>query len=652
VVHDGAGKWSSDETEGYANRGPSGHKHDDVNTIINFTDEGRMWLVDHTYGSARSIKDHSGIYIVRDGQVGYRVREARLLDFEQGDDLSICRSVVAGFSGADWQRTIFWRRGEWFLVTDRVTANVPGDYQVRCSFRGLGEAELRGDTMRLTQDGRYCDITTDGRGALDIEDCVFPSQNHWDMFYPWADGVARVFQQDKSAHLEPGEAITFTTLIRAGASEADLDRITLLPCSPDDALVSGPAGEVLCSVGATPDTSVAQERLALARAEAPDYAATRDGETQAEPFGLKITTLDLHTQVADMTAADLDGDGADEWLVAGAEGASGFAQDGTLLWRFETEAPCRTLTAGDLDGDGRPEVAVGCEDTNLYLLDADGAEWWRFACKGITASIGMPPVPDMIRITGANWVHCLDAAGQVKWERYLRPSRGRICGDFAQGEVVDLEGDGTSETLALFMDSYHKAVLYDAAGQVVMPRDWDENHNYGVNMPLAKCLLLADLRGDGGLQFVVGGDQRLQVYWLRGREPGEFSVRKSGCFVDMALTPVGGETPFLHAANDMGAVVTFRNTQPRDDHIILLDIAWSRAVGEKISRLWAGEVGGQATLLVGTRSGAVHALDPTSGEPVGLAAPTGSEVVRFVLQGDTIVAAHADGVLRRLTLAR
>ncbi|MCD6361370.1 MAG: hypothetical protein J7M38_10990 [Armatimonadetes bacterium] len=252
LLLDGAGKWPRDETEGYANRGPSGHKHDDVNTIINFTDEGRMWLVDHTYGSARSIKDHSGLYIVRDGQVSYRVREARLRDFAQAGELALCRSVFENFSGADWERTIFWRRGEWFLVMDRAVAREAGDYQVRCSFRGLGEAELRGDTMRLTQDGRFCDITADGRGALDIVDFVFPAQNHWESFYPWADGIARVFQQDKSAHLEPGEAITFTTLIRAASSPEALDAVVLLPCSPTAAIVSGPDGDTLCSVGPPP----------------------------------------------------------------------------------------------------------------------------------------------------------------------------------------------------------------------------------------------------------------------------------------------------------------------------------------------------------------------------------------------------------------
>ena len=198
------------------------------------------------------------------------------------------------------------------------------------------------------------------------------------------------------------------------------------------------------------------------------------------------------------------------------------------------------------------------------------------------------------------------------------------------------------------MDSYHKAVIYDAAGQVVMPAEWDENHNYGVNMPLAKCLLVADLRGDGGLQFAVGGGERLYVYWLRGRKPGEYAGRKSGCFVDLALPPVEGEAPFVHVANDMGAVVTCRNTQKRDDEAIPLEIAWSRVIGEKITRMWSGNTGARATLLVGTKSGAVHALDPTTGELIGLAASTGSGVARFVRSGKSVFVVHDDGLMRRI----
>ena len=150
LLLDGCGKFGS--VPGYPD-GPAGHMHDDVNTIINFTAQGRMWLVDHTYAE-RGIKDHSGLYIMRDGQVSYQVHEARLTAFAEGPKTSLCRTVFEGFSGADWERTIIWRRGASFIVIDRAIAREPGRYVVRRSFRGLGDYDLKPDRLRLKQVGR------------------------------------------------------------------------------------------------------------------------------------------------------------------------------------------------------------------------------------------------------------------------------------------------------------------------------------------------------------------------------------------------------------------------------------------------------------------------------------------------------------------
>jgi hypothetical protein len=741
LLLDGAGKFGA--LDGYPNA-PAGHRHDDVNTIANFTDEGRMWLVDHTYES-RAIKDHSGLYITRDGLVSYQLHEAKLQDFAQGGDFALCRSVFEGFSGADWERTVFWRKGRHFLVIDRAVARQPGHYVVRCSFRGLGEAELRANSLRLVQQGKACDIVSDGSASLDTEEFAFPAQEEWTRWYEYAEPVATVFQQDKSARLEPGQHLSFANLIQAGSSPTELDPVSLVPVSDSSAIVDHGPDVVLYGVGNPPGDVIeasayaigreaalfsgltrlgGEERpalrssapvslwldadgsawvegsepasialgasnrtlelspgepqavgelggplqpalariLATARDQAAAYKARPSVPSGAEGLAAAEPALTLNTPVADARLLDIDGDNALEWVVVGDKGVSVFASDGTVRWTFEPGRACRVFDAADLDGDGALEIAVGCDDTRVYLLDSEGSQRWSFECKP-SGTHTLPPAVDFVRIAdldadgtpevvvGANWVHCLDASGQVKWEKYLRFARGRIAGDFKCGAVADLDGDGRQEVLALFLYTYHQALVFDAAGRIVLPSDYDNDRRFGINIDLPRCVLLADLFARGeGQQFVLGGDKYLLTYWTTGQFAGQSGGRKGGCYIALASCQPPGEHPFVYAATDMGAVIAYRPGEPRNDQWITLEAPWSYVIGERISALWAGEPKGDgaAVLLVGTKNGAVHVLDAATGALGGGTKPTGSSVVCFADSADGAFAVHAHGMVHKV----
>ena len=743
LMLDGGGKFGS--LEGYP-PSPAGHRHDDANTLINFTDHGRMWLVDHTYAS-RNIKDHSGLYITRNGQVGYKVHEARLMNAAEGGDLALCRSVFEGFSGADWERTIFWQRGDWFVVLDRVIARQEGDYAVRCSFRGLGEHELSGPGMRLRQQDRYCDIISDGGAELDIVPFDFPAQKEWETWYEHADATAKVFQQNKSGRLAGGDELTFLNLIYAGTSQAQPPSAQLVPVSERAALVQHDGREALCGLGSPPgvdcdatvhmitsrgillteitklgageatvlsatqpvDLYVSAEGqcrllssaavsvtlagatqpmrldagehelpvdnvpaaltelfagcLPLARGRADNYQVAKQAKQQ-RAFGVQVQALQMAEDIAELCTADLDGDGADEWVIAGSRGVSAFRSTGDQLWEFETDKPCRALDVGDLDGDGLPEVLVGCEDLCVRALDSRGILQWRFECKPSTGT-ALPPTPDFIRIAdlegdgpkevvvGANWVHCLDAAGELKWENYLRFSRGRICGDFAIGDVRDVNADGRQEVLACFLDSYHVAVLYDSEGNVLLPQDYEKDRKWGINTGLPQALLMGRFRGEGAdVLFALGADTYLYTYWCAGRSAGQFAGRKAGSYVALASYQPEEGPPFIYGATDMGAVIAYRAVQPRTDEWLILDAVWTRVTGARITCLWSGDPGqgGPAHLLVGTKAGAAIILDPATGDITGRSSPTGSPVIGFVRAAQGLLAVHADGACELLRI--
>jgi len=746
LILDGAGKFGT--REGYPN-GPAGHRHEDVNTIVNFTDEGRMWLVDHTYGS-RTIKDHSGLYITRNGQVGYRGHEAKLQDFVPGEKASLCRTVYEGFSGADWERTIFWQPGDHFVVLDRAIAREPGEYVVRCSYRGLGDAEQRESGIRLTQAGKYCDIIGDGGGNLDVEDFAFPNPDEWKRWYEFAPPIAKVFQQQKSGMLQSGDAISFANLIRAGSIGDPAEPAQLDAVSATAVLAKTPGGTALYGTGTPPGdwtdaqvyaigrewavlsglTRLGTPGAVLLKASAPvsldlnagadavldsagpvtvtlqgqdaplqlaagqhtvESPALRDGlrempaqclssahelaatydprgeeDGKALEFGLGTDSVALGREVSKLLVADLDGDVAAEWVTVGPAGAAALKPGGTVLWSFPTEEPCRALGVGDVDGDGKRELVVGCDDHRAYLLGADGKERWRFECKP-SESNSLPPAVDFVRIVdlegdgepevvvGANWVHCLKADGTLKWEKYLRFSRGRVVGDFKVGAIADLDKDQRLDILALFLYSYHQALAFDADGNIILPPDHDNDRRFGVNIDLPQDVLVTRLWPDvDEVQFVTAGDKYLHTYWASGQHAGTSGGRKAGCYVALASYEPFGERPFVYGATDMGAVVAYRAADRRNDEWITLDVPWTHGTGEKPSALWAGDIDGdgKGDVLVGTKSGTVERLDAETGEVLGRRRGASSPVVQFARFGGGLLAVHADGTVASLETAQ
>jgi len=740
LLFDGHGKWTS------AGKpfGPSGHKHNDINTIINFTDRGRMWLVDHIY-NVRDIRNHSGLFITRDGRADYSEHEALLRDAADAGDMALCRSFYRDFSGTDWERSIFWQRGDWFLVLDRVMAKEPGHYIIRCSWRGLGEPKITGQSLHLAQGDDICEIRSDGAAYLDLDSMTLPQGDRWEE-YTGAEGVTRIFQEDKSRRMEPGEEMTFMNLLQTGGSAEELSATAMTPVSPTAAIIEMAGRPVLCGVGDIPGgaaeatswmigeegallagvtrlgagdepvlvadapvvvafgpeqparvrssggatvrlaegtemgvgddwrqlpdavagvlrETVCESALAGARHLARVYDPRGSAEGEAAP-SLRTTRRDLGLPVARVIARDLNGDGAEEVVSVGERGATVMTADGEVVWQFGTEMPCRALDVGDLDGDGTAEVAVGCDDHNVYMLDTDGSLLWQFEAKPtVGATLPGPPAIDFVDIAdldgegdsevvvGANWTHCLDAHGEILWEQYLRLSRGRICGDFTCGRVVDIDGDGDQEIAVLYIDSYPKAVVYNHEGHGILPEGWsyiEGEGDYGMNIPRPVVLEVAPMASGRSPVLVAGTESHVFMRWCGEPDPGEVAFYRRGSYTALcSYVPEGEEQAWVYGGTDMGAVVAYHEDEPREDGSLDADGGWTQIVGRKVTRLWAGDITGDGTgeVLAGTTDGGLHMLDAASGDLLGASEPTGSPIVDFVATADGVAGVHADGTL-------
>lgn len=711
LLLDGAGTWGKVP-------GPHGHKHNDINTIINFTALGRMWLVDHTY-EQRSFEDHSGVILLRQGAGGYRKRTlATLLNLAEDDAFGATRTKFM-----NWERCIFWKKGRYFLIIDKVTAERDGEHFARAIFKTLGDAKLDGDALLLTQRGRFCKIVTDGEAQIDLEQSRFTNPQ-WQRFYPYAKPIATFLHEDKQRSLKAGESITFMNLLYPFADMSDASAVQMVKASESCALVEEHSGTVLMGIGGIPsgvskcDMFIASnERLLLVgfqaladdviRANRPCNLSlnlakgtllvdARDGVTLSfrepprtvmlngrrihlsrngkrwqltidagehelalqgwgdskhiaqlvngaisgarkaavkfakkaragykvkPPKGVSIKRLISNVHVWSLITADVNRDGRAELLVGSGDGMSVYTSDGALLWRFGTGKPVRALDAGDVDGDGVVEIAIGCDDEHVYLVDASGKERWRFRCKRSEDALSDKPAVDFVKVVdldgdgineivvGANWVHVLNSDGSIKWERYMVYRRGRITGDFACGTVADVDGDGSNEIIASFRTSYPLLQVFNARGEQIN-RPPKGHAGFVIDVPVAVTTIA--LR-DKGKQIVSVEKKHLSVYPSASADARDRVARIRKSFAQIAIHQVSaGQPPIVVAATTMCDLfrITIRLRNKRIEHIAI-DAKWLTNLGEKVTALLLADVNsdGHAEICVGTKAGNVHILN-------------------------------------------
>ena len=403
-------------------------------------------------------------------------------------------------------------------------------------------------------------------------------------------------------------------------------------------------------------------------------AATGKVSARKEVKGLTLDTVRLDMPVNVLRLADLDGDGKREWVCGGAKGLRVYRPTGERMWAFETKRPVRAVDVADADGDGRPEVAVGCDDHNVYLLDAKGRKRWDLKCPRSFGTLAGPPVVDWVRISdlegdgkteviaGANRLHVLSADGKPKWEAYARRHRsGPIWGDFLLGEIADLDGDGRKEVLVVYDDSYPFLTIYDAAGKSVkFGRDRRYNdgpsHHRQYVWP-TKALRAVDLLGGGkSRQIVLATMGYLSGFWPGRVGSACTAFSPKGSFVGMTVfqpDPKVGAT--LITAGEMTEVRCWSKWRlnktktgfPWPKH-------WARPLGENITGLVALRLPAPVgdVVLVGTARGNVYALDLKNGKTRALARINGAPVKTLVRDGDSALVVKSDGAVLRVRLAK
>lgn len=194
-----------------------GHKHLDGNSILQWTENGRIWLCDADYYKSLP-KYHNTVLIIKDGQ---SAPIPGFVELEHAADLpSFAGSTTTyrNYGGVDWRRNVLWVKDRMFVVVDQMVAKEAGDYSFHAIWQTVGDVAIRDSGLDIAQKGQYARFATTSDMRCLVDDDPVTGKN-W-ASYPFADKpLVRVFQTVLNRRLKAGEVVNLFTVLQASGDK-------------------------------------------------------------------------------------------------------------------------------------------------------------------------------------------------------------------------------------------------------------------------------------------------------------------------------------------------------------------------------------------------------------------------------------------------
>jgi len=356
---------------------------------------------------------------------------------------------------------------------------------------------------------------------------------------------------------------------------------------------------------------------------APLMMVSGDAQGPTVEWRLNLRALAYPGEPTAPQVVDLDGDGANELVLASAESVYVIRAKGSQKWRYSVDGIVTGVVAADLDGNGQKEVVAVTDSGMVHCLSKDGAHLWSYDAKGLIKNA--PVITDFyntgkqdIIFTAKTGLFILDNKGVLLYSDseitssvplvvandydYLNHKASKtiyISGD-PGGTIVNAKGSAHSDSAWFFPDPPTDSTAIadmdrDGQPEVIVPTKstifewarWGSGVG-GVNStsPLVSPVI-SDLNGDGNPELVVGNQAGdiFQTSYITGM--GWQAHLEGGV---AGLTAVDAPEPYILAMS-------------RDGRLSELDAnglkAWSKSLGIEANRsVIAADVDGDAEMEI------------------------------------------------------
>ena len=616
--------------DGYA-RGK--HLHFDGNAIIELVDRGQRWLIDHDY-LTRSTTEHNMLSVIRDGRSPELIPSCAGLEClaDVGGDVGLVGTSVRDYNGVDWQRFLFWQKGEVFVVLDRATAREDSHYDLDLVWK----MEDRGDWRLSAESGFTLQRPAPESDGSAPRFCIrWPDAGTVNVTRSHPKGIAvpvlKVHQR-RSVRLKQGGTAEFANLLYTAAGEeaAGWDVQALAP----GAVLVHTSEDAVCAVrgarigGLTFDADmlyVSPSRIAWAkgRSVALGQASLRTGEANGLEMDVvrgRVVCKGAEGQTLQAQADGMTPDRIRRWLdsLAGRPAAASASPEpawpsARAQWtaRLENGDPVRRLKVADLEGEGRPHI-LAAAGNGAFALRANGALDWSYllerACYDVEAGELASDGGFEVAVAGGDaHGHLLDRKGRLLSKH---PIRGAVWNqNFGDRPweaytvaVRDLDQNGTNEIL-LGTQNF-ELHIYDPAWKLLSRTRRAVLHG-------SIDFFTADADGDGKLEiFATDHYGHVHVFRHDGTSAGDFYTSIGDACAVLAERPPDRKLDLIYGSSSGDLVcVQLPSTVP-----------WSRGAvprwrfdnfGYGANRLRAADLDGDGNVevVIASQTGYLYVLD-------------------------------------------
>jgi len=538
------------------------HSYEDANCIKEVQMRGFPWICSLDAGLRESgIAAQNGILLLRDGQRTLLPQLAEVLDSHSAASGGHVVSLLPGYSGANWTRSVFWRAAGFALVIDEVEIVEPGRFLMEARWLCAGR----------------------------------PVEGPWPAFElgETDTGVARFsigWEQRVDSEIEP---IDFSDELYSYYIEQNQSEYELCPTCEVPSLFHRVRLRKVFD-------GVPGQKASIATR----FVCTRHGEALRKEYSLERDTTVIFVEVP--------GDKVEAFpFIDEPENLS-------LESAIEEEGEQETLyphrpTAAVASPDGQSLLA-GFEDGHVLSLEAESREVvFEAALEGAVSCVASVMFGGRFYSyvgTEEGELACFDPEGSIVWQRDVEIADDRTAEKLesrwsshevsVRSLVAATVGDGV-----VLAAGYGDGFLY-RLDPLTGREEWETQLHWGC----ASHLAIADVDADGAPEIVAGtafpsAHGSAQVFSLDGEfltelateYDSDWSMPSQMTALVVADVDEDGRTEVLRgAANHVEQVSLWRGTE----HL------WSMDCGEYPTTL--ASVPGKA-ILVGSRSGWVFLLD-------------------------------------------